>query len=73
MSSGQKYDFTYSNLILMIGGQILALVLIVIIVIFGVGPISWSSNYAESIVKPLIQKKQSSSSSSSSTTTSNNS
>lgn len=35
-STKEKYDFTYSNLILMIGGQILALALIIMIILFGV-------------------------------------
>jgi len=65
-STKEKYDFTYSNLILMIGGQILALALIIMIILFGVGPIRWSVNQAQSIVKPFIQKTQSLSSSPSS-------
>jgi len=70
MSSSQRYDFTYSNLILTIGGQILTLVIIIMIVLFGVGPVRWSANEVESIVKPFIQKKQSSSSNSSSNSSS---
>ena len=36
-----NYDFTTSNFILMIGGQILLLVLVIMIVSFGKAPISF--------------------------------
>ena len=37
----QLYDFSKSNFVLMIGGQILLLVLVLMIVSFGTGPISF--------------------------------
>jgi hypothetical protein len=40
----QVFDFTKSNLILMVGGQILILVLALMVVFFGTAPLSFPAN-----------------------------
>ncbi len=40
----QMYDFSKSNLILMVGGQILILVFLLMIVFFGTAPLSFPAN-----------------------------
>ncbi len=52
MSADTKkaYDFTYSNLILMVGGQILFLGLLLMIVFFGVPPLSFPANAVKKMV-----------------------
>jgi hypothetical protein len=40
----QVFDFTKSNLILMVGGQILLLVLALMVVFFGTAPLSFPAN-----------------------------
>lgn len=49
----QLYDFSKSNFILMIGGQILLLVLALMIVSFGTGPISFPAE----AVKTMLSKQ----------------
>lgn len=44
------YDFTYSNLILMVGGQILFLGLLLMIVFFGVPPLSFPANAVKKMI-----------------------
>jgi hypothetical protein len=36
------YDFTKSNLLLMVGGQIMLLVLVIMVICFGVGPLQFA-------------------------------
>lgn len=49
----QLYDFSKSNFILMIGGQILLLVLALMIVSFGTGPVSFPAD----AVRNMISKR----------------
>ena len=44
------YDFSKSNLVLMIGGQILLLVLLLMIVFFGTEPLSFPANAVRNMV-----------------------
>jgi hypothetical protein len=46
------FDFSKSNLVLMIGGQILILVILLIVVIFGTAPLSFPA----SAVKNMLAK-----------------
>jgi hypothetical protein len=48
----QIFDFSKSNLILMVGGQILILVLLLMIVFFGVEPLSFPA----AAVRNMISK-----------------
>ena len=36
------YDFTKSNLLLMVGGQVMLLVLVIMVICFGVGPLQFA-------------------------------
>lgn len=38
--SDQKFDFTTSNLILMVGGQVLLLLLVIFVIFFGAMPVT---------------------------------
>jgi hypothetical protein len=38
--SDQQFDFTTSNLILMVGGQVLILVLVLFVILFGTQPVT---------------------------------
>jgi hypothetical protein len=40
----QVFNFSYSNLALMIGGQILLIIILLMIVFFGVSPLSFPAN-----------------------------
>jgi hypothetical protein len=71
MDNSQLYDYTTSNLILMIGGQLLALIIIVLITIFGVEPLSFPANQVRNYFKTTSSSSNSSSSSSNSTPKSN--
>ncbi len=51
--NGSSFDFTYSNLVLMVGGQILILGLLLMIVFFGIPPLSFPAN----AVKAMISKE----------------
>jgi hypothetical protein len=42
--SSSQYDFSKSNLVLMIGGQILLLVLLLMVVMFGTAPLTFPAN-----------------------------
>lgn len=44
------YDFSKSNLVLMVGGQILILVFLLMIVFFGTAPLSFPSNAVRNMV-----------------------
>lgn len=46
----QQFDFSKSNLILMIGGQILILVLLLMIVLFGTPPLSFPANAVRKMI-----------------------
>jgi hypothetical protein len=46
----QGYDFSKSNLILMIGGQILLLVLALMVVYFGTPPMSFPANAVRNMI-----------------------
>jgi hypothetical protein len=46
----QIFNFAYSNLALMIGGQVLLIVLLLMIVFFGVQPLSFPANAVRSMV-----------------------
>lgn len=69
MESIQLYEYTTSNLILMIGGQLLALILIILVTLFGVEPLSFPANQ----VKNYFKGKTNSSSSTSTSSNSSNS
>jgi len=45
-----QYDFSKSNFILMIGGQILLLVLVLMVVFFGTPPLSFPANAVRKMV-----------------------
>lgn len=49
--SESQYNFSNSNLILMIGGQILALILVIMIILFGTPPILFPANAVRSMLK----------------------
>ena len=51
----QLYDFSKSNLILMVGGQILLLIILLMIVLFGTAPIQFPAN----AVREMIRKRSS--------------
>jgi len=51
MENNQLYEYTTSNLILMVGGQILALLLIILITLFGVEPLSFPANQVKNYFK----------------------
>jgi hypothetical protein len=44
------YDFSKSNLVLMVGGQILILVFLLMIVFFGTAPLSFPANAVRNMV-----------------------
>ncbi len=44
------YDFSKSNLILMVGGQILILVFLLMIVFFGTAPLSFPANAVRNMI-----------------------
>jgi len=44
------YDLTLSNLILMVGGQILIIIIVIMIVWFGMPPISFPANKVRNII-----------------------
>jgi hypothetical protein len=43
-SSSSQYDFSKSNLVLMIGGQVLLLALLLMVVMFGTAPLTFPAN-----------------------------
>lgn len=51
----QVFDFSKSNLILMVGGQILILVFALMIVFFGTAPLSFPAN----AVRNMVSKRNS--------------
>jgi uncharacterized protein YjeT (DUF2065 family) len=51
----QVFDFSKSNLILMVGGQILILALALVVVFFGTAPLSFPAN----AVKNMLSKANS--------------
>ena len=50
-----QYDFSKSNFILMIGGQILLLVLVLMIVSFGTGPLSFPAEAVRNMMSKQIK------------------
>ncbi len=46
-----SYNFSNSNLILMIGGQVLGIILIIMIVLFGTPPLLFPANAVRSMLK----------------------
>jgi hypothetical protein len=46
----QVFDFSKSNLVLMVGGQILILVFLLMIVFFGTEPLSFPANAVRNMV-----------------------
>ncbi len=54
----QMFDFSKSNLVLIVGGQILVLVFLLMIVFFGTDPLSFPAD----AVRNMISKKANSSS-----------
>jgi hypothetical protein len=42
--SSSQYDFSKSNLVLMIGGQVLLLALLLMVVMFGTAPLTFPAN-----------------------------
>jgi hypothetical protein len=46
----QLYDFSKSNLILMIGGQVLLIVLALMVVFFGTAPLKFPANAVRSMI-----------------------
>ena len=63
------YDFSKSNLLLMVGGQIMLLALVVMVICFGVGPLQFA--YAEQMREMLSQSNASSNASSNTTSVPN--
>lgn len=55
-TSQQIFDFSKSNLVLMVGGQILILVFALIIVFFGTAPLTFPAN----AVRNMISKRNNS-------------
>jgi hypothetical protein len=53
-SNESSFDFTYSNLVLMVGGQILILGLLLMIVLFGVPTVSFPAK----AVREMIAKSR---------------
>jgi hypothetical protein len=51
----QVFDFSKSNLILMVGGQVLLLVLALMVVFFGTAPLSFPAD----AVRNMLNKKNS--------------
>ena len=47
----QIYDFSKSNLVLMIGGQILFIALIIMVILFGTPPMSFPANAVRNMLK----------------------
>jgi amino acid transporter len=52
----QTYDFTKSNLVLMIGGQILILAILLMVVFFGTEPLSFPANAVRNMISRNIPK-----------------
>ena len=52
----QIFNFAYSNLALMIGGQVLLIVLLLMIVFFGVAPLSFPANAVRNMVSGINAK-----------------
>lgn len=48
-----QYDFSKSNLVLLVGGQILILVILLLIVFFGVPPMSFPANSVRNLVSTI--------------------
>jgi hypothetical protein len=46
----QIFDFTMSNLVLMIGGQILILAILLMVVFFGTAPLSFPANAVRNMI-----------------------
>jgi hypothetical protein len=53
----QQFDFSKSNLILMVGGQILLLVFLLIIVFFGTAPLSFPAAAVRNMVSSRNNSK----------------
>ena len=49
-SGNNSYDFSKSNLVLMVGGQILVLAFLLMIVFFGTAPLSFPANAVRNMV-----------------------
>ena len=54
-SETTQYDFSKSNLILMVGGQILLLVLLLMIVFFGTAPTSFPAEAVKEMINKIVQ------------------
>ena len=52
----QAYDFTKSNLVLMIGGQILVLAILLMVVFFGTAPLSFPADAVRNMLSRNIPK-----------------
>lgn len=46
----QGYDFSKSNLVLMVGGQILILVILLMVVVFGTAPLSFPATAVKNML-----------------------
>jgi len=55
----QIFDFSKSNLILMVGGQILFIVFLLMIVFFGTAPLSFPANAVRSMLSASKSKNNS--------------
>jgi hypothetical protein len=55
--AGPAFDFTNSNLVLMVGGQILWIIIVLFMAIFGVDPITSPFVEASKMVKGASQNK----------------
>jgi hypothetical protein len=53
----QIFDFSKSNLVLMVGGQILILVILLMIVFFGVEPLKFPSDAVKNMISRNITNK----------------
>lgn len=54
MSSDSSYDFSKSNFILMVGGQILLLVLVLMVVFFGTPPLSFPAEAVRNMISKRV-------------------
>lgn len=54
-SSSSQYDFSKSNLVLMIGGQVLLLALLLIVVMFGTAPLTFPANAVRNALSNTVK------------------
>jgi len=52
-ADSSQYDFSKSDFILMIGGQILLLVIVLMVVSFGTGPVSFPAQAVKNMISKM--------------------